>query len=82
MLTDIESFCASCLTCLRINKQGGVRQEIVCKPIISEPFEVVALDLVDPLPKGEGVQNIYLPWLARPPVVLRPYITETLELLM
>ena len=40
--------------CQKVNKQGN-RQTIMQRhPVISEPFDCCALDLVGPLPKAKG----------------------------
>ncbi len=39
---------------MKINKAGNKTAKIIETPILSEPFESVAVDLVGPLPKGKG----------------------------
>ncbi len=51
---DIDAYCSSCELCLKVNKAGNRKVQMVERPIISEPFESVAVDIVGPLPKGKG----------------------------
>lgn len=52
MATEIRQYCKSCNKCLKGNKRGQGKARMVERPIITEPFEQIALDLVGPLPKG------------------------------
>ncbi len=51
---DCEDYCCSCLRCGKANKASHPKATLVERPILSEPFESVALDIVGPLPKGKG----------------------------
>ncbi len=51
---DIESYCKSCETCQRSNRRGQARVPMVERPILTEPFEVIAVDLVGPLPMAKN----------------------------
>ena len=42
------------MVCQKVAKTGGKRAPLVVRPILSEPFESIAFDLVGPLPKGRG----------------------------
>ena len=46
------NFVKTCDTCLRVNSAGNKKAKMVERPILTEPFESVAVDLVGPLPKG------------------------------
>ncbi len=54
MNRDIKTNCESCEICLKNNKGGQRKAVIVERPVLSQPFEQIALDLVGPLPKGKG----------------------------
>ncbi len=54
MNTDIRKYCESCQVCQRVNKRGQANVGMVERPIVTQPFEQIALDLVGPLPKGKG----------------------------
>ncbi len=54
MRKDIVEYCRSCTVCQRKSKSKPRRAPAVERPILSEPFESVAIDLVGPLPKGKG----------------------------
>ncbi len=54
MGVDVTEFVHSCDVCLRLNKAGNRQAHMAERPVISEPFESVAVDLVGPLPKAKG----------------------------
>uniref|UniRef100_A0A8C5MKZ9 Gypsy retrotransposon integrase-like protein 1 n=1 Tax=Leptobrachium leishanense TaxID=445787 RepID=A0A8C5MKZ9_9ANUR len=50
MSTAVANFCWSCPVCQRVGKTGDVtRAPLVPLPVVGEPFEWVAVDLVGPL---------------------------------
>ncbi len=51
---DIDSHCRSCETCQRSSKRGERKALMVERPVISEPFEYVAVDLVGPFPRSKN----------------------------
>ncbi len=54
MVKEIEEHCRSCDTCQRKSKHKPRKVPAVDRPVLTEPFESVAVDLVGPLPKGKG----------------------------
>ncbi len=54
MNCDIRKHCESCLLCQKVNKAGQRKALMIERPVLSQPFEQIALDLVGPLPKGRG----------------------------
>ena len=54
MSHDARSYCLSCDMCQRVNQSGQRKVPMRERPILSEPFECIALDLVGPLPKAKG----------------------------
>ncbi len=46
---DVLEFVQSCDACLRLNKTGNRQVHMVERPIVTEPFESVAVDIVGPL---------------------------------
>ena len=52
--SDVTRHCKSCEICQRASKSGQKRVPMVERPVVTEPFEVIALDIVDPLPLGKG----------------------------
>ena len=54
MTWDVLNYCRSCLTCQKVNKQGNRQTVMQRLPVITEPFESCAIDLVGPLPKANG----------------------------
>ena len=51
---DVYKYCQSCSTCQKSNKPGHIKAPMVERPIVTEPFEVIAVDIVGPLPPGKG----------------------------
>ncbi len=47
-------FVQSCDQCARLNKSGNRTTRMCERPIVTEPFEYVAVDIVGPLPKAKG----------------------------
>ncbi len=54
MARDLIDYCGSCELCQRKSKAKPRRAPAVERPIMAEPFESIAIDLVGPLPKGKG----------------------------
>ncbi len=54
MNRDIKTYCESCEICQKNNKGGQRKAVMVERPVLSQPFEQISLDLVGPLPKGKG----------------------------
>ena len=49
--SEMKAYCDSCIECQKGNKSGPRKAPMVERPVISRPFEQVALDIVGPLPK-------------------------------
>ncbi len=54
MVREIVKYCRSCEKCQVRSKYKPRRAPAVEQPVLAEPFENVAIDLVGPLPKGKG----------------------------
>ena len=54
MAKDIVKHCQSCEVCQRCKKTKSRRVPLIEREVLSEPFEVLAMDLVGPFPKGKG----------------------------
>ncbi len=54
VVKDCINYCKSCTKCQRTSKYMPPKAPIVERPVLSEPFESMAVDLVGPLPKGKG----------------------------
>ncbi len=54
MSKDVSEYCRGCGTCQLKSKFRPRKAPAVERPVLSEPFESVAVDLVGPLPKGKG----------------------------
>ncbi len=60
MAREMGEHCKSCDVCQRKSKHTPRRALAVERPLLSEPFEAVAVDLVGPLPKGKGGNRFLL----------------------
>ncbi len=54
MSKDISEYCKSCNKCQFNSKYKPRKAPMITGPILSEPFESIAIDLVGPLEKGKG----------------------------
>ena len=54
MAKDVVEHCKSCVVCQKCRKQKARRVPLIEREVLSEPFEVLAMDLVGPFPKGKG----------------------------
>ncbi len=54
MIKDVLAHCSSCSECQLRSKHRTMKAPVVERPILTEPFKSVAVDLVGPLPKGKG----------------------------
>ncbi len=54
VVKDCINYCKSCTKCQRTSKYMPPKAPTVERPMLSEPFESMAVDLVGPLPKGKG----------------------------
>ena len=54
MAKDVVEHCKSCNVCQRCRKNKSRRVPLIEREVLSEPFEVLAMDLVGPFPKGKG----------------------------
>ena len=51
---DIAEFCRACPVCQKCEKRKSKKAVMVERPVLSEPFEVIAIDLVGPFKTGKG----------------------------
>ena len=49
---DIAQYCHTCEVCQRSTPRKPLRAEMIPLPLISQPFQRIAMDLVGPLPKS------------------------------
>ena len=54
MGTDVVAHTRSCEVCQKCGKKGAKRVPLMEREVLTEPFEVMAFDLVGPFPKGVG----------------------------
>ncbi len=51
---DIVRYTRSCEECLKCNSAGNKKAKMIERQVTTVPFESIAFDLVDPLPKARG----------------------------
>ena len=51
---DIIKYCRSCVQCQKAARNPARKVPLVERAVLSEPFEVLAVDLVGPFPLGKG----------------------------
>ena len=51
---DIADFCRACPVCQKCDKLKSRKALMIERPVMSEPFEVIAIDLVGPFKAGKG----------------------------
>ena len=51
---EIVKFCMACPVCQKCDKRRKGKAWMVERPVMSEPFEVIAIDLVGPIKAGKG----------------------------
>jgi len=49
---DVAQYCKTCVACQKAVGRRGPRAPLIPLPIIGEPFERIAMDIVGPLPKS------------------------------
>ena len=49
---DVENFCCCCTQCQKPSKKGIPKAPLVPLPIVSTPFQKIAMDIVGPLPRS------------------------------
>ena len=52
MYKDIAEFCRTCESCQKTSGRKEVRVPLIPLPIISQPFQRIAMDIVGPLPRS------------------------------
>ncbi len=63
MSKDVIQYVKSCDVCLRVNAAGNKAAKMVERPIISVPFDSIAIDIVGPLPKAKGGVKFLLTYI-------------------
>ena len=51
---DVENFCQCCKQCQKSSNKGVPKAPLVPLPIVSTPFEKIAMDIVCPLPRSRS----------------------------
>ena len=51
---DVRRHCESCQECQKCRRQNARKAPLMRRPVLSEPFESLAFDLVGPIDPGQG----------------------------
>ena len=54
MTVNIRAHCESCQVCQKSKRQNARKAPLMLNPVLSEPFESIAFDLVGPMDPGQG----------------------------
>ncbi len=54
MVKDAQEYCSSCERCQSFSSYTPKKAPMIARPILTERFESVALDIVGPLERGKG----------------------------
>ena len=54
MGVDVRAHCESCRVCQMSKRQNARKAPLMIRPVLSEPFEAIAFDLVGPMDPGQG----------------------------
>ena len=65
---DVKEYCKQCPECQLCSKQKPKKSPLVNLPIMGEPFERIAMDIVGPLPRSKSGHKYIL--------VLSDYVTK------
>ena len=57
---DIINYCRSCPICQKCGKAPARKVPMMEREVLTEPFEVMAFDIVGPMPKGKGGSRFLL----------------------
>ena len=57
---DVDDFCRSCEVCQRCSPKRGPHTLMVPLPVIEEPFQRIAMDIVGPLPRSRSGNKFIL----------------------
>ncbi len=58
MSKEVYGHCKSCSVCQMKSKYVPPKAPVVERPVLTEPFECLAIDLVGPLPKAKAVKGV------------------------
>ena len=54
LFRDVADFCRSCNQCQKASRRRVTRAPMIPLPMIDEPFQRIAMDVVGPLPRSRG----------------------------
>ncbi len=60
LFRDVQRYCRSCATCQKTSSTRGRKAPLMPLPVIEEPFQRMAMDIVGPLPKSRTGKRFVL----------------------
>ena len=54
LYNDVEEFCRCCTQCQKSSKKGVPKAPLVPLPVVSTPFQKIAMDIIGPLPRSRS----------------------------
>lgn len=63
IVRDTATHCSSCTVCLACAKSRPWKAPMVERPVLTEPYQSIAIDLVGPLPKAKGGVRFVLSYI-------------------
>ena len=54
LYNDVEEFCRCCIHCQKSSKKGVPKAPLVPLPVVSTPFQKIAMDIIGPLPQSRS----------------------------
>ena len=58
--TDTANYCRSCEVCQKSNSKCPTKAKMISMPLIEQPFQRIAMDVVGPLPRTQGGNRFIL----------------------
>ena len=60
VFTDTANYCRSCEVCQKSNSKCPTKAKMISMPLIEQPFQRIAMDVVGPLPRTQGGNRFIL----------------------
>ena len=60
VFTDTANYCRSCEVCQKSNFKCPTKAKMIPMPLIEQPFQQIAMDIVGPLPRTQGENRFIL----------------------
>ena len=80
VFTDVANYCRTCEVCQKSNPKSPPRAKMVSLPVIEQPFQRVAMDVIGPLPRTQRGNRFILTicdYATRYPDMLRKFVSRS-----